>query len=299
MIRMCTDPSVYNVDAFWKSQGLTDRDQVRQEVLWQAARNGETPIHTGKCTYCAELLASLQRLNGVVAADGLVTVAVCPDAESFSAYYYGQKNRAIEEHVKVCSACRDDLAFLARSQEPRDKAIPMKRKIMWLGAAAAALIFTILPWPWNKKPEAPKHVYQHSEQYARLAVPPVIDRDELMKVSAADHHSRIDKVIELYDKGDYKTAGEYADVIYRAVDDPAAAYLLGMAQYKQGKVAEALESMRASEKMQPQTEYRCWGALQLALMTGDRATIDRELRHVGSDPKYSERCRMIRAALQG
>jgi hypothetical protein len=299
MSRMCIDPSVYNVDDFWKSQGLTDRDQVQQEVLWQAARNGETPIHTGKCVYCAELLASLQRLNGVISADGPVTVAVCPDAESFSRYYYGEKNRAIEEHVKMCNSCREDLAFLARSQELRDKAIPMKRKIMWLGAAAAALIFTLLPWPWNRKPEAPKHVYQHSEQYARLAEPPKIDRDELMKVSAPDHHSRIDKVIQLYDKGDYKTAGEYADVIYRAVDDPAAAYLLAMAQYKQGKVQDALESMRASEKMQPATEYRCWGALQLALMTGDRATIDQELRHVGSDPRYSDRCAKIRAALQG
>jgi hypothetical protein len=299
MSRMCTDPSVYNVDDFWKSQGLTDREQVRQEVLWQAARNGETPIHTGKCAYCAELLASLQRLNGVISADGPVTVAVCPDAESFSRYYYGEKNRSIEEHVKTCNSCREDLAFLARSQEPRDKAIPMKRKIMWLGAAAAALIFTLLPWPWNKKPQMPKHVYQHSEQYAKLAEPPVIDRDELMKVSAADHHSRIDKVIDLYQKGDYKTAGEYADVIYRAVDDPAAAYLLGMAQYKQGKLADALESMRASEKMQPTTEYLCWETLQLALMLGDRATIDRELRHVGSDPKHSERCAKIRAALQG
>jgi hypothetical protein len=51
--------------------------------------------------------------------------------------------------------------------------------------------------------------------------------------------------------------------------------------------------------MQPVTEYRCWGALQFALMLGDRVTIDRELRHVGSDPKYSERCGKIRAALRG
>jgi hypothetical protein len=299
MSRMCTDPSVYNVDDFWQLQGLATSEQVRQEVLWQAARNGETPIHTGKCAYCAELLASLQRMNAVIASDEPITVAVCPDADSFSRYYYGEKNPAIEAHLKTCTACREDLAFLARSQQPREKAIPIQRRIMWLGAAAAALIFTLLPWPWNRKHEPPKHIYQRSEQYAKLAQPPEIDRAELMAVSAPDHHSRIDKVIELYNKGDYKTAGEYADVIYRAVEDPAAAYLLAMAQYKQGKLPEAFESMRTSERMQPPSEYRCWGALQFALMLGDRATIDRELQHLKGDPRYNDRCDKIRAALQG
>jgi hypothetical protein len=298
MSRMCTDPNVYNVDEFWKSQGLTEADQVRQEVLWQAASGGDVPIHTGKCPYCAELLASLQKMNGVLVAEGSITVAVCPDAESFSRYYYGEKNSAIEEHLKECSACREDLAFLARSQEPREKAIPLKRKIMWFGAAAAALIFTLIPWPWNKRHEAPKHSFQRSDVYAKLAQPPEIDKAALLAISALDHHSRIEKVIDLYNQGDYKTAAQYADVIYRAVDDPAGAYLLSMAQYKQGKLPEAFESMRASERMQPASDYRCWGALQFALMLGDRQTIDRELKHLKSDSRYGDRCDKIRDALQ-
>jgi hypothetical protein len=296
---MCTDPAVYNLDDYWTSQGLTGEEQVRHEVLWQAARNGEVPIHTGKCPYCAELLASFQRMNGILTAEGPVTLAVCPDAEAFSRYYYGDPNPAIEEHLKICSACREDLAFLARSQEPRERAIPLKRKIMWLGAAAAALVFTLVSAQWNKKHDPPEHTYAQSERYRYLAEPLTIDRAELMAVSAPDHHSRIDRVIELYNKGDYKTAGEFADVIYRAVDDPAAEYLSALVQYKQGKIKEALETMRVSERMQPATEYRCWGALQLALMMGDRATIDRELRHVSDDPKYGQRCAKIRAALQG
>jgi hypothetical protein len=299
MSRMCTDPSVYQLDDNWKSQGLADADQVRHEVLWHAARTGEVPIHTGKCLYCAELLGSFQRMNGVLTSEEPVTVAVCPDADSFSRYYYGEKDDAIAEHLKTCSACREDLAFLARSQQPRDKAIPMKRRIMWLGAAAAALIFTLLPWPWNRKHEAPKHIYQRSEQYAKLAQPPEIDKAELMAISAPDHHSRIEKVLDLYAQGDYKKAAEYADVIYRAVDDPAAEYLLAMAQYKQGLIPDAFESMRASERMQPVTEYRCWGTLQLALMLGDRETINRELKHVQGDTRYKDRCDKIRAALQG
>jgi hypothetical protein len=296
---MCTDPSVYELDDYWRSQGLVNEDQVRQEVLFQAAQRGEVPIHTGKCQECANLLASFQRLNGILGAQGPVTIAVCPSAADFTRHYYEQNDPKIEAHLKVCTACREDLAFLARSQEPRDKALPLQRRLIWLGVAAAALIFTLLPWPWNKKPEFPKHVYQQSNRYASLATPPTVDKDQLMAVSAPDHHSRIEKVIELYDKGDYKTAQQYADVIYRAVDDPAAAYLLAMAQYKQGKLKDALESMRASERTPPGSEYRCWGALQLALMLGDRATIDRELKHVQRDPVYHDRCQQIKEALRG
>jgi hypothetical protein len=301
MTRMCIDPDVYQVDEYWQAQGVTDEDQVRQEMLWQAVRNGEVPIHTGKCEYCAQLLASFQKMNGVLQAapDELVTLAVCPSAEALSRHYYGERDPAIEAHLKICTACREDLAFLARSQEPREKVLPLKRRIMWLGAAAAALIFTLLPWPWNKKHQAPDHIYQRSDRYAKLAQPPEIDRAELMAISAPDHHSRIDKVIELYNKGDYKTAEQYAEVIYRAVEDPAAAYLLAMAEYKEGKLPEAFESMRASEQMQPVSEYRCLGTLQLALMMGDRVTIERELHHVGNDPKYKDRCAKIRSAIEG
>jgi hypothetical protein len=299
MSSVCTDPNVYDLDAFWKAQGFSDEDQVRHEVLWTAAQRGEVPIHTGKCQYCAELLASFARLNGVLHAETPVTIAVCPSVQAFARHYFGESDPAIEEHLKVCTACREDLAFMARSQEPREKALPLKRRLFWLGAAAAALVFTLLPWPWNQKHQNSKHVYQQSNQYASLAVPPTVDRDSLMAISAPDHHSRIDKVIELYNKGDYKTAGQYADVIYRAVDDPAAAYLLAMAQYKQGELPEALESMRASEAMRPATEYRCWGALQLALMLGDKDTIQRELNHLKNDRNYGDRCDKIRQALQG
>ncbi len=295
MSRMCTDPTIYKLDAASQAQGITDVDQLRQEILWQAAERGEVPIHTGKCPYCASLLASFQRLNEILQADEPVTLAVCPSAEAFVKHYNVDPDPAIEEHLKFCTACREDLAFLARSQEPREKALPIKRRLFWLGAAAAALVFTILPWPWNQKRQPPKHEYQRSGQYANLAVDPGIDREELLANSAPDHHTRIEKVIDIYKAGDYKTAGEYADVIYRAVDDPAAAYLQAMAQYKQGKLPEALETMRMAEAIQPFSEYRCWGALQMALMLGDRATIERELKHLSGDA----RCQKIRQALQG
>jgi hypothetical protein len=298
MITMCTEPGIYEVDAYWKSQGVTTADQVRHEVLWQAAGSGETPIHTGKCPYCADLLESFRRMHSVVDAEGPVEVAVCPNAATFSAYYYGDSNPALAAHLKVCPACREDLAFFARSQQPREKALPVNRRLLWFAAAAAALVFTLIPWPWLKRPGKPAHVFQQSSKYASMAQVPPIDRKELFAESPADHHSRIERVLAVYEKGDYKQAEQFADIIVRAVDDPSAGYLLAMAQYKQGKTKAAFESMRAAESTLPRSAFRCWGALQFALMLGDTETIKQELSHAGGHPEYHDRCDQLRQQLR-
>lgn len=298
MNRMCSEPDIYEVDAYWKTQGITDSDQVRHEVLWLAAGRREVPIHTGKCSFCAEMLESFQRMHGILETEESVTVAVCPSAEVFSRYYYGEKNPTLANHIKICSACREDLAYFARSQQPRERAVPVSRRLVWLAVAAAAVVFTLIPWPWMKRPTKPARNFQQSSQYAKLAQVPIIDVAELMAESPADHHTRIQKVLDIYNQGDYKTAGEFADVIVRAVDDPSAGYLMAMSLYKQGKVKEALESMRTAEATEPLSSYRCWGALQFALMVGDKETIRRELKHVDNDPKYQDRCRQIEAQLK-
>lgn len=298
MNRMCTEPGIYEADAYWKSQGLTDPDQVRGEVLWVAAGRREVPIHTGKCPFCAEMFESFQRMHGIVDSTESVNVAVCPSAEVFSSYYYGEKNPALAEHLKSCSACREDLAYFARSQQPRERAVPVSRRLVWLAVAAAAVIFTLIPWPWMKRPAKPAHNFQQSSEYASLAQAPPIDPAELMAESPADHHTRIQKVLDIYNQGDYKTAEQFADIIVRAVDDPSAGYLMAMAQYKQGKTREALESMRTSEATQPLTAYRCWGALQFALMLGDKETIRREMAHVHQHPDYQDRCRLLESRIK-
>jgi len=107
----------------------------------------------------------LRRTAGKLPADALghrcrdaepkvsVSIAVCPDAATFSRYYYGEKNPALAEHLKSCPACREDLAFFARSQQPRERTLPVNRRLVWLAVAAAAVVFTLIPWPWMKKPK--------------------------------------------------------------------------------------------------------------------------------------------------
>ena len=63
-------------------------------------------------------------------------------------------------------------------------------------------------------------------------------------------------------------------------------------------MVSAEHAMYASERAQPMTHYRCWTALQLALLTGNRARIDMECRHLDSDPAYSDRTRKIRSTVE-
>ena len=300
MDRMCIDPSVYQPDAHSEAMGLQGTEQVRHERLWTAAETGVAPPHVSACPYCSELLASFEKMRSIldVTGEGPVTVAACPDVHTLSSFFYGEmggeRASAINGHLKICTECRQELGFLARSQEPRERTAPMRRRVILMAVAAAALLASIVPWPWGKKvkPEEPLG-FTPSSRYASLVEMPPLDRKELLADSPASHRSRLEQVLTAYEKGDYKKAGEYAAIVVNAVEDPSAEYLLGMAEYHEGKKTEAFRAMKASERMEPQTPYRCWTMLQFALLMGDRATVEREARHAGEDPAYAPRCQAI------
>ncbi|MCU1258380.1 MAG: hypothetical protein JWO80_1265 [Bryobacterales bacterium] len=303
MSRMCTDPGVYQPDAHSEALGLAGWNQIRNERLWTAAETGVTPQHAAECEFCSQLLASFVRMRSVLEPDsersaGPVTVAACPDVPMLSRFYYGElrddRGDAIARHLKICTECRHDVAFLARSQEPRERVAPMRRRLAWMAIAAAALVASLLTWSTGKKAKPEEALnFTPSAKYASLVQMPALDRRELLADSPAPHHSRLEQVLAAYEKGDYKKAEEYATIIVNAVDDPSAEYLLGMAEYHEGKMTEAFRAMRISERMAPQTGYRCWTMLQFALLLGDRATVEKEAHHAGSEPEYAARCKEI------
>lgn len=301
MSRVCVDPTVYELTPHWVAMGLETTDQVRQEVLWQASVNGDVPLHVDACPYCADLLESLRKLRETLAAqDGPVAMAACPDAATLSAYHYGElRSDGVRDHLKKCPACREDLAFLARSQEQRDKVIPIRRRVLYMAIAAAAVVAAIIPWPWLKphKPDATVAVtWSPNPKWAAMAEIPPVDHEKLMKYSPEDHHSRLEQVMAAYDKGDYKKAGEYAQIIVNVVQDPSAEYLLGMSLYHQGKVKEAFAAMKMAEKERP-APYICYTTLQFALLAGDRVTVEREAHHAGGHMEYAQKCHEILAKL--
>lgn len=213
-------------------------------------------------------------------------------AEELSRFHLGnirgERNNEIKEHLKKCAECRADLAFLARSQEPRENVPPLRRRMVLMGIAAGGLIASLIPWPWNKAKTPEKLDFTPSSTYRNLAhVPLSINADELRAESPASHRPQLEQVIVAYQRGDYKKTAEYAHIMTAVVDDPAAGYLQGIAEYRQSKLMDAYASMKAAERLTPSNPYRCWAMLQLALAAGDKATVLREARHVSGDPRYS------------
>ena len=262
------------------------------------------PPHVGACQYCADLLASFEKMRAILdaAPEESVSFAACPDVTTLSNYFYGEsggeRGSAVAAHLKTCTECRQDLAFLARSQEPRERTAPAKRRLILMAVAAGALLATIIPYQLTKKvaPEE-KLGFTPSSRYEALVQMPALDPAELLRESPKAHHPQLEQVLAAYEKGDYKKADEYATIVVNAVDDPSAEYLLGMAQYYEGKKTQAFRSMKVSERMEPQTPYRCWTMLQFGLMMGDRKTVEREARHASAEPDYKPRCQDVLARL--
>ena len=304
MSRMCVDPQQYEPDEYWLSLGITTAEQVRHERLWRAAESSDAPEHLASCRDCAELFESFLRLRAICVPQAEpqnaaeVCVSHCPDAETIAAYQggevEGERAVGIRDHLRTCAPCREDVAFLARSVEPRERLLGIRTRLILMAVAAAALLATVIPWKRGHDPAKDvKLNFTPSSQWAHLAQMPEVNRAEVLRDSPADHHSRLEQVLDAYEKGQFVKAEEYADIMTSVVEDPGAEYLLAMARYKQNKVTEGYKAMLISERTAPQTGSRCWATLNYALLVGDRKTVEREVRHAGAEPEFSPRCRDV------
>jgi hypothetical protein len=286
----CTDPGLFSAGPDWLEPG----EQRRHEALWQVSRGraeGEGGVlrrHVEECRACARLVESFRRLDSKMqgAAD---VFAACPSAKVLSDYHYYElpvdHREKVEEHLRDCPYCREDLAWLARTAESKLVTMPRRRWLVYGAVAAALAILALIP--------ALRH---SSSPYADLAQIPAIDRGDLM--ATLDQPERFRPMLEdsmnAYDAGDYRTAETKADSILQTFpSDPSALFVKAMAEYKQGNSAAAVELMDQSERSQPMSAFRCWATLQLALATGSRARVERECKHLAGHPNYSARAREI------
>ena len=308
MSRMCVDPGQYEPDEYWISIGVVTVEQVRHERLWRAVEAGDPPQHLSVCTECSALFDSFTRLRAIsVVPDEAgqardIAVSRCPDALTIAAYQSGETageaDEAIKQHLKICAPCREDVAFLARSLEPRDRLLSQRMRLVLMAVAAAALLATVIPW--KRGHDVGKEVkldFTPSSRWAQLVRMPEVNRAEVLRDSPQERHSRLEQVLEAYEKGQFSKAEEIAGIMTSVVEDPSAEYLLAMARYKQNKVTEGYKAMLASERMAPQTGARCWATLQYALLMGDKKSVEREAAHAGSEPEYAQRCRGLLAKL--
>jgi hypothetical protein len=294
----CTNPGLFSAGPDWLEPG----EQRRHEALWQFARGkaeGEGGVlrqHVDECRDCARLVLSFRRLDGAVR-NGADVFAACPSASDLSDYTIyelpAERREKVDQHLKVCPFCREDLAWLARTVESKVVGIDKRRWFMY-GAVAAALALVALIPTQRRAGEA-------VSPYADLAQIPAMNRKDLMATlrQPQKFHVVLEDSLNAYDAGDYRMAEAKARTILDASPaDPSALFVAAMAEYRQGNASEAEKLMDQSERSQPMSEYRCWSALQLALATGSRPRIDRECKHLDRSAGYAPGIRHIQQALK-
>ena len=293
----CTKPWLFDAGPDWLEPG----EQRRQEALWQFARGkaeGEGGVlrrHVGECPGCALLVRSFLRLDGAMRG-GAEVFAACPSARDLSDYasYEApvEQREKVEAHLKACSCCREDLAWLSSTGEKKLVAMERRRWIAY--GAVAAMLALLAPLPFLRRSHKP------ASPYADLARIPVMNRGDLMATLHQPQKFRplLEESLNAYDAGDYRMAEAKAQAILQALPtDPSALFVAALAEYRQGRPDEAEKLMDQSERSQPMSGYRCWATLQLALTTGSRSRIDRECKHLESDPNYAPRVQQIRQAV--
>ncbi len=298
---MATNPMMECIDPEAFSAGpdcLEPGEERRHEALWQyalgkSAGDGQALArHVEHCRACASLVESFRRLDAGLRARATV-FAACPSARDLSDYHYcemeAERREKVAAHLEDCSYCREDLAWLGQTAESKVVTMPGRRWTgRWaiIGAVAAAFLLAAIGGLRYLRPPS----------YADLAQVPSIDRGEL--AVTLDRPEKFRRVLEdslnAYDAGDYVSAEAKLKPILDAFpSDPSALYVEALAEFKRGNGVAAEKLMEQSERTQPMSAYRCWGALQLALATGSRAGIDRECKHLAGHPVYSERVRGI------
>jgi len=291
----CTNPGLFSAGPDWLEPG----GQRRHEALWQVARGraagegGALRRHVEECRACALLVASFRRLDRAFEGDAQV-FAACPSAQDLSDYQCYElpmeRREKVDEHLKACPYCREDLAWLAQTAESKVVAMPRRGWTIFAAVAALVLLASI---PLLRR--------STGSRYADLAQIPGIDRADLMATLDQPEKFRpaLEESIHAYDIGDYRTAEDKAETILTAFPaDPSALFVKAMAEYRQGHTAAAGALMDQSERSQPMSAYRCWAALQLGLATGSRPRIDRECKHLEGHPHYSLQVREIREAVR-
>ena len=292
----CTDPGLFSAGPDWLDPG----EPRRHEALWQVARGraeGEGGVlrrHVEECRACARLVESFRRLDKAVV-EGAAVFAACPSAQDLSDYHAYElpvdHREKVEEHLKQCPYCREDLAWIAQTAETKVVSMPRRRWAIYGLVAAALALLALIP-TLRHSPASP---------YAGLAQVPAINRSDLL--ATLDEPAKFRPVLEAslnaYDAGDYGAAETKADTILAAYpDDPSALLVKALAESRQGNTAAADALVGKSEGIQPMSAFRCWTALQLGLAAGNRSRIDRECKHLEGHPEYAARVREIRQTLR-
>jgi hypothetical protein len=303
----CSEPDRFQPVGYWASQGLATEEEVRWEMLWQAA-TADTDVarqaleHAEGCDYCGDILDRFRRVAYSMKPGRTVDLAICPSsADLFDFLHNGltpEITHKVDAHIKTCSICAKELKWLGESGKRSKRPVimtPRARMITLLSMAAALIIGAIsLVTVKTRASYTPIQDTVYSTRYRDLARLPLLDRTDLTNVAPPDHWAALDKAMSALELGDTRRAVGLAARLVNDKDEPAAEYVLGRALYRERMFSAAKEALLKSEQMTPQTAYRCWTALQIALILGDKAAALRECGHLANHAEYSAQVKKIR-----
>src|SRR5262249_31376181 len=143
-----------------------------------------------------------------------------------------ERRTSVDEHVRGCSYCQDDVAWQKRGTGPKIAVTEMRR---WLGYGAVALaagVALVALLPLLVRPNRPV------SPYADLARIPLMNRSDLIAKLHRPQRYRpaLEESLNAYDARDYRLAATRARAILQtSPGDPSALFVAAMSEYQQGK----------------------------------------------------------------
>jgi hypothetical protein len=307
----CSEPERFQPAGYWVSQGLQTEEEVRWEMLWQAATS-ETDIakqaleHAEGCDYCGDVLDRFRRVKYSMKPGRTVELAICPSSADLVDFLHhvlsAEINQKVAAHLQKCANCSKELKWVAKAEKRSRRPVIMTPRAKLIALLAAALttmlgaVFFITVKTHTSYTPIQDTVY--STRYRDLARLPLLDRSDLTGAAPASHWPQLDKAMSALELGDTRRAVGLSARLINDKDEPAAEYVLGRALYRERMVSAARDALLKSEAMTPPSAFRCWTALQIALILGDKAVVMRECKHLEHSPQYQEQVAKILEEVQ-
>jgi DNA-directed RNA polymerase specialized sigma24 family protein len=307
MIAMQLDQTFYPLTPEMRRVGLSRPAEVRSIVLWDASRvstppNDDLRDHLAKCSYCADLLRAMIRMQDALKKDAGTNFLLCPGGRTLA--NPDPASAGLEQHLAACSACRlerDQLLGLGDEEETDDESSDQaksRRMTIWAAATLAGLLAIAAGGYWLRKSDNSVS----SPQLARIEETPIL------RVAEDPRYSKIAQSIDISDprwlnsvrpRNQFvfsEIVGKFAQgSVPRAIlmaapyvnTDPGIRMLYGVGLYQQRAAGDGYNEVQKAEAMPPRNSFRCWTAMQCALILGDMKVVEREAGHLASDPEYA------------
>jgi hypothetical protein len=302
----CSEPERFQPAGYWASQGLETEDQVRWEMMWQAA-TAETDVakqaleHAEGCDYCGHVLDQFRGVAYALKPGRPVELAICPSAAAMVDYLHNalspELSQKVAAHLGNCRTCAKELQWLTGVEKRSRRPVlmtPRARMIAFLAVAAVLVIaagvsFTVT----SHTTYTPIEDKVYSTRYKDLALLPYLDRADLIKAAPPSHWTDLDRAMSALELNDNRRAIGLAARLISQKDEAAAEYVMGRALFKEKMLSSAEEALLKSEQMDPPSAYRCWTALQIALILANKPAIMRECQHLAQHPEYGPKVQTI------